>query len=96
MFTNVLTNTDWEISGPGSRHTAVCFVSMKLVARMTAEGHQQSTVTEKRPPVFQMSETTACLCSTDCKYCENDYLLLSENSYQHAKKRINTKKYLEC
>lgn len=77
---NVLTNTDWEVSGPVSRHTAVGFVSMKIVARMTAEGHQQSTVTEKCPPIFQMPETTACLCSTHCQYWENDYLLLSDNT----------------
>lgn len=58
-----LTNTDRGVPGPASRHTAVGFVSVELVTGTTAEDHQQSSVTEKRLPVLQVSKTTASLSS---------------------------------
>lgn len=63
----LLTDTDWGVPGPVSRHTAVGFVSMEIVAGTTAEDHQQSTVTEKRLSVLQVSETAALLSSTRCR-----------------------------
>lgn len=72
----LLTNTDWDVPGPVSRHTAVGFVSMELIARMTAEDHQQSSVTEKCLPVLQVFKTTASLSSTHCRQFHNEGLLL--------------------
>lgn len=62
----LLTDADRRVPGPLSRHTAVGFVPAELEARMTAEDHQQSTVTEKRPPVLQVSKTTASLSCSGC------------------------------
>lgn len=76
----LLTNTNWGVSGPVSRHTAVGFVSMELVARMTAEYHQQSSVTEKCLAVLQVSETIASLSSIHCRQFHNECLRLSENT----------------
>ena len=62
------------------RHTTVGFVSMELVARTTTEDHQQSTVTEKRPPVLQVFKTTTSLDSMRCRQFHNERVLLSENT----------------
>lgn len=76
----LLTNTHWGVPGPVSRHTAVGFVSMELVARTTAEDHQQSTVTEKRLPVLQVFKTIASFSSTHCRQFHSERLWLSENT----------------
>lgn len=53
---------------------------MEFVTRVTAEDHQQSTITEKCPPVLQVFKTIASLGSTHCRQSHNEYLLLSENT----------------
>lgn len=63
----LLTDTHRGVPGPDPRHTAVSFVSMELVARTTAKDHQQSSVTEKRLPILQVSKTAASLRSTRCE-----------------------------
>lgn len=76
----LLTNTDWGVPGPVSRHTAVGFVSMELVAGATAEDHQESSVAEKRLPVLQVSKTTASLSSTHCRQFHNECTAYLDNT----------------
>lgn len=69
----LLTNTDRGVPGPVTRNTTVGFVSVELVAMVTAKNHQQPTIAEKRPPILQVFETTALLAATRCRQFHNDH-----------------------